>query len=118
MLEAHVQSGFILGEPFGASAPYDFAASQISARVRQHLPTMMRLRLCPPPSEIYSLHRKLSGAYMLCIRLGATIDCREAFERVRDEYAFGPAATPEPATASRAQAAEIAGSGSAEHAVV
>lgn len=92
MLDAHVAAGFVLGEPFGAAGPYDFAAAQISARVREHVPTMMKLRLCPPPDEVYSLHRKLSGAYMLCIRLGATIDCREVFEEIRDGYDFSPAA--------------------------
>lgn len=92
MVDAHVAAGFVLGEPFGAERPYDFAGAQLSARVREHVPAMMRHRLRPPPDEIYSLHRKLSGAYMLCIRLGATIDCREAFEAVRDGYAFGPAA--------------------------
>jgi hypothetical protein len=53
---------------------------------------------------------------MLCIRLGATIDCREAFERVRDSYAFGAEAD-EPAGAPQ-RASEPAGGGSAEHGAV
>jgi len=90
MVDAHVGAALILGEPFGAREPYDFATSGLSTRVREHVPTMLRLRERPPPTEIYSLHRKLSGAYMLCIRLGATIDCRTAFDRLRAQYEFGP----------------------------
>jgi aarF domain-containing kinase len=103
MMDAHVAAAFVLGEPFGSDEPYDFAASQLSARVREHVPTMMRHRLCPPPSEIYSLHRKLSGAYMLCIRLGATIDCREAFDAVHEGYAYGPVPETPGATPAAAQ---------------
>lgn len=108
MVDAHVAAGFVLGEPFGSATPYDFAASQLSARVREHVPTMMRHRLRPPPDEIYSLHRKLSGAYMLCIRLGATIDCREAFEAVRDGYVFGPVAEAESGAALESTAVQRA----------
>lgn len=105
MLDAHVAAGFVLGEPFGASAPYDFAASGLSARVREHVPTMLKLRERPPPREIYSLHRKLSGAYMLCIRLRATIGCRDVFERVRDAYEFGGHEAADEADAAAATAA-------------
>ena len=37
---------------------------------------MLKERLTPPPKEAYSLHRKLSGAFLTCIKLGASIHCR------------------------------------------
>jgi hypothetical protein len=37
---------------------------------------MLKERLTPPPKEAYSLHRKLSGAFLTCIRLRASIHCR------------------------------------------
>lgn len=89
LIDAHVEAALVLGEPFASTKPYDFARSALSTRVRQHVPTMLRLRERPPPAEIYSLHRKLSGAYMLCIRLGATIDCRSALDEVRRRHVFG-----------------------------
>lgn len=42
----------------------------------------------PPPEEIYTLHRKLAGAYTLCIKLGAVIPCRDLLEEVMQEYKF------------------------------
>jgi len=45
--------------------------------------------LCrPPPEEVYTLHRKLAGAYMLCIKLGATIQCRDLLEEVVRNHNF------------------------------
>ena len=82
MLEAHIQSVLTLAEPFLASAPevYDFQDQTITDRVRDLIPVMIRERLAPPPEETYSLHRKLSGAFLLCARLGSKVRCREMFE--------------------------------------
>ncbi|KLU84934.1 atypical/ABC1/ABC1-A protein kinase [Magnaporthiopsis poae ATCC 64411] len=83
MLEAHTRSVLTLAEPFLASAPevYDFSDQTITERVKGLIPTMVRERLAPPPEETYSLHRKLSGAFLLCARLGSRVRCREMFER-------------------------------------
>lgn len=81
MLDAHIASVLTLAEPFLESAPevYDFRDQTITERVKELIPVMIRERLAPPPEETYSLHRKLSGAFLLCARLGSRVRCREMF---------------------------------------
>ncbi|KAM0247013.1 hypothetical protein ACHAQJ_010013 [Trichoderma viride] len=90
MLDAHVQSVLTLAEPFLASAPevYDFKDQTITERVKALIPVMLHERLAPPPEETYSLHRKLSGAFLLCARLESKVRCRELFANsvVRSGY--------------------------------
>ncbi|KAI1215046.1 ABC1-domain-containing protein [Annulohypoxylon truncatum] len=83
MLDAHIASILTLAEPFSESAPkvYDFQDQTITDRVKALIPVMVRERLSPPPEETYSLHRKLSGAFLLCARLGSRVPCRELFEQ-------------------------------------
>ncbi|TVY88221.1 Protein ABC1-like protein, mitochondrial [Lachnellula willkommii] len=81
MLDAHIASILTLAEPFLESSPeiYDFKDQTITERVKALIPVMIRERLAPPPEETYSLHRKLSGAFLLCARLGSRVRCREMF---------------------------------------
>ena len=39
-------------------------------------------------AESYSLHRKLSGAFLLCAKLSATVECKTMFDRVYNNYKF------------------------------
>ncbi|KAL9180114.1 hypothetical protein ACHAXT_008084 [Thalassiosira profunda] len=82
MKEAHKLSGFCLGEPFRSDEPYDFRTSRITSRISEHGAVFLRHRLTPPPEEVYTLHRKLAGAYNLCIKLGANISCRDLLDEV------------------------------------
>lgn len=83
MLQAHEEAGLVVGEPFVHQKPFDFFGSNMTVRISQHGNTFMKHRLTPPPREAYSLHRKLAGAFLLCIKLRATIPCRDILEEVR-----------------------------------
>ncbi|EED12475.1 molecular chaperone (ABC1), putative [Talaromyces stipitatus ATCC 10500] len=84
MVDAHIDSIMTLAEPYRDSAPdvYDFRDQTITDRVRSLIPTMLRERLAPPPEETYSLHRKLSGAFLLCAKLESRVPCKEMFKDV------------------------------------
>ena len=81
MKEAHVDSILILGEPF-RSPTYDFHNQTVTDRVRGNIRLMLRERLTPPPEETYGLHRKLSGAFLLCARLNAKVPCGDLFKEI------------------------------------
>ncbi|ORY40164.1 ABC1-domain-containing protein [Rhizoclosmatium globosum] len=51
----------------------------ITSSVRADIPVMLKERLTPPPDESYSLHRSLSGSFLLCAKLGARVDCASLF---------------------------------------
>jgi aarF domain-containing kinase len=89
MLDAHCQAAFVVGVPFAKPGGFDFKTTDLTKRVTALGAVMLRHRLTPPPDEAYSLHRKLSGAFLACIKLGATVPCRELFFNVYDNYDFG-----------------------------
>ncbi|WVZ71354.1 hypothetical protein U9M48_019947 [Paspalum notatum var. saurae] len=88
MLDAHVQAAFIVGVPFSKSGGHDFRANNITHSVSNLGATMLKHRLTPPPDEVYSLHRKLSGAFLACIKIGAVVPCREMLFQVCEQYNF------------------------------
>lgn len=90
MLEAHVQAAFVVGLPFAANHPggYDFRANNITQSLSNIGGTMLRHRLTPPPDEVYSLHRKLAGAFLACIKIGAVVPCRDLLLQVYQTYQF------------------------------
>ena len=83
MAEAHYKGVLIVGEPFRTENPedlYDFAAGGFTERVTKLLPTMSKHRLTPPPTEVYSLHKKVVGSYLMCIKLRSQVPARRIFE--------------------------------------
>ncbi|XP_062197836.1 protein ABC transporter 1, mitochondrial-like [Phragmites australis] len=88
MLDAHVQAAFIVGVPFSRPGGHDFRANNITHSVSNLGATMLKHRLTPPPDEVYSLHRKLSGAFLACIKIGAVVPCREILFQVYEQYNF------------------------------
>ena len=88
MERAHVDSVMILGEAFAKDEPFDFASQDTTRRIHNLIPVMMKHRLTPPPEETYSLHRKMAGAFLLCTKLNANINCKQIFEPVWQNYKF------------------------------
>uniref|UniRef100_A0A0V0G8Q0 Putative aarf domain-containing protein kinase 4 n=1 Tax=Triatoma dimidiata TaxID=72491 RepID=A0A0V0G8Q0_TRIDM len=89
MEEAHVDTVMILGEVFSDRNPeFDFARQDTTRRITKLVPTILHHRLCPPPEEIYSLHRKLSGVFLLCAKLGVKMPCRNLFINIYNNYIF------------------------------
>ena len=88
MLDAHVAAGFIIGEPFASKVPYNFVAANIPQRVAKLASVMLQHRLTAPPKEAYTLHRKLSGAFLTARKLSANISCHDTFFELYDNYQF------------------------------
>ncbi|KAG0261506.1 hypothetical protein BG011_000970 [Mortierella polycephala] len=88
MENAHINSLLTLAEPFHESAPdlYDFTHQTITQRVKDQIPTMLTHRLTPPPDETYSMHRKMAGAFLLCAKLGARVECKKMFSEITGRY--------------------------------
>ncbi|KAM7346800.1 atypical kinase COQ8B, mitochondrial-like [Cochliomyia hominivorax] len=82
MEEAHVDAVMILGEMFRYDGEFDFGKQNTTERIAHLVPTMVAHRLCPPPEEIYSIHRKLSGIFLLCARLKIKLKCRPFFDEI------------------------------------
>jgi aarF domain-containing kinase len=99
MLDAHVAAAMAVGRPFGREGGpgkgglFDFGGgAALTADVRDAGGTMLSHRLVPPPEEAYSLHRRLSGAFLACIKLGARVPARELLAAQLDRCGDGAAA--------------------------
>lgn len=80
MLDAHVEAGIMVGTPFATPGLYNFGShGTLTRRVTELGAIMLDKRLVAPPDESYSLHRKLSGAFLACIKLKARVPCNELF---------------------------------------
>jgi aarF domain-containing kinase len=93
MIAAHIAAGMVVGEPFReqpGNVAFQFGQKEdaLTSRVTGELPTIGRDRLQPPPTETYSLHRKLSGAFLAAIKLRSSIHCRDMLMEIIDGYEF------------------------------
>lgn len=89
MEETHVDTVMIMGEIFTSdndSGEFDFSTQKTTRRIQALVPTILTHRLCPPPEEIYSLHRKLSGVFLLCSKLKVKMNCRTMFHEIYNQY--------------------------------
>ncbi|KAL6930417.1 Ubiquinone biosynthesis [Hanseniaspora guilliermondii] len=81
MVDAHVDSVLVLGEPFAQPGLFDFKNQTVTDRIRGNISVMINERLTPPPEETYSLHRKFSGVFLLCAKMGAKVPCHDLFQK-------------------------------------
>ncbi|XP_072930789.1 atypical kinase COQ8B, mitochondrial [Epargyreus clarus] len=88
MEDTHVDTVMIMGEVFTSegSGEFDFGTQRTTRRIQALVPTILTHRLCPPPEEIYSLHRKLSGVFLLCSKLKVKMNCRVMFQDIYEQY--------------------------------
>ena len=82
MEDAHVDAVMILGEPFSKDGEFDFSEQDTTKRIVKLVPTMLEHRLTAPPEESYSLHRKLSGGFLLASKLNSKFACRDILQRL------------------------------------
>ncbi|CAF1030270.1 unnamed protein product [Rotaria sp. Silwood1] len=86
MINAHVNAVMILGEGFRTDEKFDFGLQSTTKNIHKLIPVMLKHRLTPPPEDSYSLHRKMSGAFLLCTKLRSKVYCKPLFERIWKEY--------------------------------
>lgn len=86
MFDAHVAASFAVGEPFHESNAkgFNFQNCDIPARTANFGKVMLKHRLTPPPKEAYSLHRRLSGAFLMSTRLKSVVQAREMLYETAD----------------------------------
>ncbi|EUD68978.1 Atypical/ABC1/ABC1-A protein kinase [Plasmodium inui San Antonio 1] len=87
MKNSHIKSVILVGEPFKYPV-YDFANNDIAKQIYKLLPKIIYNRLVPPRSEIYTLHRKLSGSFLICMKLKAKVEAAHIFNSIYNNYKF------------------------------
>lgn len=89
MLNAHSNSVIAIADPFSSKNVdeyFDFGNQKVTNRIYEELPVMLKHRLTSPPQEVYSLHRRLSGVYLTCIRLKSKVRSKKLFNDIVEEY--------------------------------
>ena len=91
MKDAHAQATLAIGLPFNVNNQdvFDFGNQNLTKTIYKLLPTMLKHRLKAPPSEVYSLHRKLSGSYLICIKLKSRVNSKKIFFDIYDKFYKG-----------------------------
>lgn len=89
MENAHVDAVMILGEAMAFDDNFDFGAQSATMRIFHLIPVMAKHRLTPPPHETYSLHRKMSGSFLICTKLNGKVNCKKLFDDIFARYQFG-----------------------------
>lgn len=86
VIEAHISIIELLASPFSGKSDqlYDFKAHgpSIAQKLTHNMSVILREGKSAPPEETFGLHRKLSGIYMLCAKLGAKIPSSKLFSEI------------------------------------
>lgn len=71
---------------------YDFSATDIQKRFNARAPEMKKFQghLGAPPPEYVFFQRKLTGTFLLCRNLGATVPCRALVEKALSNSTHSP----------------------------
>ena len=86
MNDAHIDSVMLLAVPFHQNKPFNFGNQKITQDIQDKTAVMLKERLCPPPQEVYSLHRKLSGLFLLAGKLNAQFNCFVIWQDIRRNF--------------------------------
>ncbi|XP_062584284.1 atypical kinase COQ8B, mitochondrial-like [Saccostrea cucullata] len=89
METAHIDAVMILGEAMAKDEKFDFGTQSATMRIFNLVPVMAKHRLTPPPHETYSLHRKMSGSFLICTKLNGKVNCKRLFDNIFARYEFG-----------------------------
>merc|ERR1719378_1692631 len=76
----------ILGEAFRNDVNFSFGKQRTTHRMQELVPVMLKHRLCAPPAEVYSLHRKMSGLFLMATKLKSEINCYHTWRRIAKEF--------------------------------
>jgi predicted unusual protein kinase regulating ubiquinone biosynthesis (AarF/ABC1/UbiB family) len=70
-------------EIFREPGPYDFATSELIAKLREQAPAITRVKpyLTSPPAQLLFFQRKVAGMYLMCRKLRCRVDCRTLAEK-------------------------------------
>ncbi|KAK1937326.1 putative ABC1family protein [Babesia divergens] len=82
MVHHHVESVLITGEPLRFEGRFDFGANNIIQQCREKASIILKIRKQPPPPEVYSLHRKLAGCYLICQLLRSRVEAHRIFKEI------------------------------------
>ena len=86
MNDAHIESVMLLAVPFHENKPFDFGKQRITHEIQDLSAVMLKERLCPPPPEVYSLHRKLSGLFLLAGKLDTQFNCYVIWQDISKKF--------------------------------
>ncbi|XP_056021745.1 atypical kinase COQ8B, mitochondrial-like isoform X2 [Ostrea edulis] len=89
MEAAHIDAVMILGETMACDEKFDFGTQSATKRIFNLIQVMAEQRLTPPPHETYSLHRKMSGSFLICTKLDGKVNCKRLFDDIYARYEFG-----------------------------
>eukprot|EP00093_Oithona_nana_P013785 13785.XXX_51695_49333_1 [CDS] Oithona nana genome sequencing. len=86
MMDAHVESVMVLASPFREDRVFDYGSQKTTGKIHELIKVMLEHRLCPPPQEVYSLHRKMSGLFLMANKLNAKINCYPIWNKLVEDY--------------------------------